>query len=621
MSDDPASIINEYLALVREKLPESIADDVITELESYMLETASDQGEDGQITVESAKKVVAQFGAPGEVADEYRFSMLPETIPEQDIPPEIKQEAVEEPKIVEPEEQVPKVQGVDPTTSYSMFFIKSLLLTIFWATLASIIPFMFVPYWALGLQLIFIIIPVLCVIVFLLVQTFYLKGKKTILWKRSYPDWSIFQTLVTLPENSIPEAGVNITRLDTVVSLIGAFIFASTILQWNHPIGYMIGIPAAILFIARIKIASRKLDEDKDPYEKSRLEFGVNLSLLVLLESSLYWLFTMHGPWGWYPILYFVGPFILTFVILFGPVLLFQLLVGAQNLWWKTEEQPAQIESESKEESIEEEDSIRNEAKRGIASKGLSMFIGITGRLVLFSSLPFLLRLLLQPNVPYSNWEPLPSFVLMAVLIAGVVVIGYCIVRGLMIHFFNSSTFVGTRTRLEAIIDLGISCYILAGIVAFTTHLQSIDILHFLMQYSSEIFEVSYTLGSLVVGIQVTAILLAFTGLPVRIIGNILEFWSERKHIAAMRIQDSSIILFVALALFATGDYFRYIVTGSIGLINFYYLMYFLIAGYLAYQMVASGMKIEEISEQKEKVISEKSEKVHSINNNTSITN
>ena len=138
---------------------------------------------------------------------------------------------------------------------------------------------------------------------------------------------------------------------------------------------------------------------------------------------------------------------------------------------------------------------------------------------------------------------------------------------------------------------------------------------------ASEIFEVSYNLGSIVVGLQVTAILLAFTGLPVRIIGNILEFWSERKHIAAMRIQDSSMILFVALALFATSYYFGYIVTGNVHLMNFFYLMHFLIAGYLSYQMVSSGMKIEEITEQKERVISEKSQRIHSMNNNTTMVN
>jgi len=86
VTDDPSSIINEYLELIREKLPESIAGDVITELETYMLEAARDQGDNNEITLESAKKVVAQFGAPGEVADEYRYSMLPETIPEEDIP-------------------------------------------------------------------------------------------------------------------------------------------------------------------------------------------------------------------------------------------------------------------------------------------------------------------------------------------------------------------------------------------------------------------------------------------------------------------------------------------------------------------------------------------------------
>lgn len=617
MSNDPANIIDEYLALIREKLPESIADDVITELETYMIETARDQGEDGQITVESAKKVVAQFGAPGEVADEYRFSMLPETIPEEDIPPEIMQETVEEPKIVEPEKPAPKVQGVDPTTSYSMFFIKSFLLMVFWAVIVTILTTPLGPIWIREFNLIYIIFPVVCVTVFLLAQMSYLKGKKTILWKRSYPDWSIFQTLVTLPENSIPEAGTNLNRLDIVVSFIGVLIFAPTALQWNHPIGFIIGIPAAILFIVRIKLAVRKLDEDKDPYEKSRLEFGVNLSLLVLLESSIIWLFDFFIPWGNYPIIHLIGPFIATFVVLLGPVLLFQLLVGAQNLWWKTEEQLTVGEGES----TKERDPSEQGFKKGVALKGVRMFVSISGRLLLFISIPFLLRLLLQPNTGYYFWEPLPSFVFIAVLFAGIVAIGYCIGRGLMIHFFNSSTFIGTRTRLEAIIDLGISFYILAGVAAFTTSLHSRGILHYLMLYASEIFEVSYTLGSLVVGMQVTAILLAFTGLPVRIIGNILEFWSERKHIAAMRIQDSSMILFVALALFATSDYFGYIVTGNVHLINFFYLMYFLIAGYLTYQMVASGIKIEEIKEKKEKLISKKSQRVHSMNDTTAIAN
>ena len=80
MSDDPVSVIEEYLALVNEHLPESISVDVITELRTYMVETAQELGA-GEITLQSAKKVVAQFGAPSEVANEYRYSMLPDTLP------------------------------------------------------------------------------------------------------------------------------------------------------------------------------------------------------------------------------------------------------------------------------------------------------------------------------------------------------------------------------------------------------------------------------------------------------------------------------------------------------------------------------------------------------------
>ncbi len=625
MSDDRSSIINEYLELIREKLPESIADDVITELKTYMLETARDLGENNEITLESAKRVVAQFGAPGEVADEYRYSMLPETIPEEDIPTEIMRETSEGDKnqqIQEPEKTSPRELGVDPTTRYSTFFFKSFALTVMWAGIVYVLTFMsgpmWSPLWFTYWPLIFISIEVTFVTIILLARSLYLKRKKVILWKRSYPDWSILQILVTLPENAVKDTGSKLKHLDIAASFVGVLLCIPMLLVWNHPLFILIGIPAIILLILRMKIIVRKLDKEKDPYEKSRLEFGINFSLLVVLDSSINWLFNMTLPWNM--LIWFVTPLLAIFVPLFGTVLLLQVLTGAQNLWWKTEEQLTVGEGES----TKERDPSEQGFKKGVASKGARMFVGISGRLFLFISLPFLVRLFLQPNTGYYGyhyWDPLPSFVFFAVLLAGIISIGYCIGRGLMIKFFDSSTFIGTRTRLEAIIDLGISCYILASLAAFTTSLHSIDILHYLMLYASEIFEVSYTLGSLVVGMQVMAILLAFTGLPVRIIGNILEFWSERKLIAAMRIQDSSMILFVALALFATSDYIRYIVTGNTHLITFFFAMYFLIAGYLTYQMVASGIKIEEIKEQKEKLISKKSQRIHSMNDNTAMAN
>ena len=82
MIGEPDQVIEEYLALVKEHLPESISEDVITELRTYMLETARDLGA-GEVTLQSAKKVVAQFGAPSEVAEEYKYSMLPDSIPDE----------------------------------------------------------------------------------------------------------------------------------------------------------------------------------------------------------------------------------------------------------------------------------------------------------------------------------------------------------------------------------------------------------------------------------------------------------------------------------------------------------------------------------------------------------
>jgi len=550
--------------------------------------------------------------------------MLPETIPEEDIPTEIVRETGKidrKQQAKEPEKTPPRELGVDPTSRYSTFFFKSFSLTVMWAVIVTVVTTLIGPIWLQNWQLIFIIIPVIFVTIILLAHTWYLKKNKVILWKRSYPDWSIFQILVTLPENSVPNLGTKTKRLDIAASIVGVLLFIPIILVWSQPWCTLIGIPVVILLILRIRIIVRKLDLEKDPYEKSRLEFAINFSLLVLLESSIYWLFNMYINmyllWNMYILL--VNPLLTIFIPLFGTVLLFQVLTGVQNLWWKTEEQLTIGEGEP----TKERDPSEQGFKKGIALKGVRMFVGISGRLLLFISLSFLVRLFLQPNTGYYYWEPLPSFVFFAVLLAGIIAFGYCIGRGLMIKFFDSSTFIGTRTRLEAIIDLGISCFILASLAAFTTSLHSIDILHYLMLNNSEIFEVSYNLGSIVVGFQVTAILFAFTGLPVRIIGNILEFWSERKLIAAMRIQDSSIILFVTLTLLATGDYIRYIVTGNSHLILFFFPIYFLIAGYFTYQMVASGIKIEEIKEkeQKEKLISKKSQSVHSMNDNTAMAN
>ena len=75
MSDEALGVIDNYLGLVRSHLPETIADEVINEMRSYIIDTAQELGQ-GRLTIRSAKRAVARFGAPSEVASEYASSMM-----------------------------------------------------------------------------------------------------------------------------------------------------------------------------------------------------------------------------------------------------------------------------------------------------------------------------------------------------------------------------------------------------------------------------------------------------------------------------------------------------------------------------------------------------------------
>jgi len=79
MKDDPMTIIEEYLDLVRSHLPGEIAEEIISELRSYIVEAAQEIGQ-GTITTQSAKMAVSRFGVPSKVAEEYRSSMLLESL-------------------------------------------------------------------------------------------------------------------------------------------------------------------------------------------------------------------------------------------------------------------------------------------------------------------------------------------------------------------------------------------------------------------------------------------------------------------------------------------------------------------------------------------------------------
>ncbi len=75
MTERGMKLIDEYIELVKKRLPVSIADDVGFELKSYLEAAALDFG-NGKLSEDGAKRAIAEFGAPADVASEYTESLI-----------------------------------------------------------------------------------------------------------------------------------------------------------------------------------------------------------------------------------------------------------------------------------------------------------------------------------------------------------------------------------------------------------------------------------------------------------------------------------------------------------------------------------------------------------------
>jgi len=608
MSDEPVNIINEYLALVREKLPESIADDVVAELELYMLETARDQGDDGQITFQSAKKVVAQFGAPGEVADEYRFSMLPESIPEEDIPKEIAQQPiipVPEQKVSKDEPIIRKV-GVDPTVTPSSFFCKSVFLTVMWAIIVTVLTNLIGPAWS-TIGVLMISAQVFTVVSVLLIRSLDLKRKNVILWKRSYPDWSDLQKFVTLPENGLPSLGRKRIIFDIIISITGIICCTLSVIG-SHPIFVLlIGIPGSILLVARILVSVRKLSDERDPFEMSRLEFGINLSLLIIVNGSIYWLFYIP------PYYIFTGFFaflMITFTVLGGAVFLFEVFVEAQNLWWKIEKPEESEEQKSRRVAVRK-DILRN---GGILLVKLIGWMVIVDSIIIYSSLVFAFE-----DMSNLYWSRLGGLI-GSIILGAALVIGYCIIRYIRARNFGSMTFIGRRTRLEALIDSIVSIFLIGavGILALGTLSTSIPGYSVLHIYPNINFSIN--LGGVLVGMEFLLLLLIIMGLSLRVQGNILEFYSDRKIDAANRIQKSGKLILITVSFIMGGEAVYYLSSWSYAfvMLTTFYFFFMSMVIFVAFQVISSELKVKELENIQKSVIEEKTKQVTRNNNHSS---
>jgi hypothetical protein len=513
MTNDPTTIIEEYLALVNEHLPESISEDVINELRSYMVETATEVG-GGEITHQSAKKVVAKFGAPSEVAYEYKHSMLPDQYPSEEIDKESEMEITDRGK---------------ESISYTDTFFQALGILTFWAVLICLCSTPIGPIWMVIDSSTILIVQLMIVIGGLIVILRVRKREGIQLWKRSYPEWSPIQKLLTIPENLIHHPSTPLFILDTLGSIIGALIFLQLTLSPASPwFMILIAIPGCVAFTAKGWI-SIKRRRSLDPTLLKDWDVVAVFCTLLILDSSLLWVRT--GLFAHLHLWILIQPF----AAIWGAVLFFQLMTRGQNLYWITQD----IESTPTQEDISK---LIDETKESL----ISTVARIIGWTLAFSVIPI-----------YSNWLSLGmqgllhtnSSLSQLIWFSPLFLIPVCLyflLRIGLIKIGKASTAIGNRSRVEALFDLGLSVYLLYGFIMIFQYLSIPFYVENMMLIARDLgFYIGHMYGIGLISFHFLMII----GLVLRIVGDLFEFKESRRKNGSELIVASGIVLIASISL------------------------------------------------------------------------
>jgi hypothetical protein len=568
MTDEPTSVIEEYLALVEEHLPESISEDVITELRTYMVETARDLG-DGEVTLQSAKKVVAQFGAPSEVAEEYKFSMLPETIPPKSQAPSDEKATTSQDRETEVEVEELKPRK-DPTASTSGVFLQGVSIAVAWAFLIVLTSTLIGPVWLYPGSMFPLIGQFMLVVIGLGVLSFHLKRQKTILWKRSYPEWSILQRFLTLPENVVKEPRDALVVVDILCSLTGLVMFLFSSMYSPTPLYIpLIVFPTSAVFLAKAFYGGKRISS-QDPTGYIKGEFALTFAALLLIDSSQIWLRNFYR----YDYYLFISIFLI-YILLWGSVLLFQLVTRSGDLWWDVDDSEPTILSEETEKLVQRTKNFAG-----------STILRLIGWIILFTIIPT--YCLVISRTIYTPWFAAGwTAVFFGPIFLSPVVL-YYLFRRWRIKSGYSKFIIGERSRAEALGDLVVTVYLFIGFIS------SILIWSNQNHLSEQLMMVTRDLGYtgvlwFIIG-YISAYLLLLVGLGIRIIGDSLEF-SKRRPTATEITMASGRILIVTLSLRVGIDLLSY---NYILLPFTIYPAVLLLAVLITFQVEISRLKLRE---------------------------
>ncbi|TFF84718.1 hypothetical protein EU524_00465 [Candidatus Thorarchaeota archaeon] len=437
MNGNPQIVIDEYLTLVRERLPESVADDVINELRSYMAEMAVELG-GGEITLESAKKTVARFGSPGEVADEYRYSLFPELLPEESSgTPESETETpytAHRPVVEVPRKPVVHSQS-DPIEDRATVLAKFTGITVFLGTLVVLLSTIVGPLWVSFEAISVFAAEIATAILLGIIRVMYLGAKGTPLWKKNPTGFSSLQRAVTLPENVGDTKSGILAAWDAVGSGFGIVIIVFPLgMAYGILYTFIVSFPASLFLGAKIYY-DLKLMRGQNPYEVARRDFLCTMASLVLVNSALAW-WALAPPWmaaGGH-----LG--LAVFNLTMGPLYMYQLVTRFQDLWWESEV----IKPKPK----THHPALKRLKRAEVYALGKS-FVG----LILFSILPLYAAQTWSPYYSRYYTSQVGGWFIVMCMAVPVVLLVHYLYRRAFIHRFNSENAIGRRTLGECATD------------------------------------------------------------------------------------------------------------------------------------------------------------------------
>ncbi len=442
MNDDPLIIIEAYLGHVREHLPESMANEVIAELRGYMIEMIEALS-DGAVTITSAKKVVARFGAPSELAKEYTLASSDST--ESIIGVHGFQQ--------EPQADIQEQRRELSPASYTGTFLKFITIAVLWLVICwtTITPF---AIWWFASPAIFV--PTLQFgVVATAFAALLLRSRIRGIQLRSvmFWNWSRFQKLVTFPENLGIEIYSTKVLIDIGLTILTAFGFI-LLSSSNSNFVMPFSIPTVLFLIAHLVYAVRRLG-NSDPVSFVKREFVVNIALLLLLNVVIAW---GSFPWTSGPL----SPFLDFISFGYSTLILYQIVIRAQDLWWEA--------SGPSDNYPERSSGLSQDAKRKLLNRTKRSALRTIGGIVTSYSVIIIFGLLIlfltNTRISASIWNMHGIVLVVYASFFAIASVGlasvYFGVRYYLVRSRGYTSVFGKRTRVEAAIDL-----LVTGVILF----------------------------------------------------------------------------------------------------------------------------------------------------------